>query len=56
MDGDVAALFDAGILHVERSLLVVIKVAQQFGVDILGKESRGKQEDSDHNAAHEDLR
>jgi hypothetical protein len=56
MDGDVAALFDAGFLHVDRSLLVLIKVLQQCSIDILGKESRGKQKDSDHSAPHEDLR
>jgi hypothetical protein len=56
VDGDVAALFDTGFLHVERSFLVIIKVTQQCNVDILRKESRGKQKDSDHNAAHEDLR
>jgi hypothetical protein len=31
-------------------------VVHQRGIDILGKESRGKQEDGDHNPAHEDLR
>jgi hypothetical protein len=37
VDGDVAPLFDAGFLHVERSFLVVIKVTQQCS--ILFKES-----------------
>jgi hypothetical protein len=30
VDGDIAALFDAGFLHVERSFPVVIEVAKQL--------------------------
>ncbi len=39
MDGNVAALLDADLLNVERSFLVVVEVAEESGVDILGKET-----------------
>jgi hypothetical protein len=37
VDSDFAALFDADLLDIERCLLVVVEMPQEFG--ILGKQS-----------------
>jgi hypothetical protein len=58
MDGDVTALFDLDLLNVEWSFLVVVEVAQEIGIDVLGREGRDKEKEKDGDCytAHEDLR
>jgi hypothetical protein len=47
VDGDVTVLFDFDLLNVEWGFLVVVEVAQEIGIDVLGREGRDNEKEKD---------